>query len=213
MKYNLILGSASPRRKELLGHLKIPFRVSVSNVEEESHHEDPALFAEDISRLKGNSVFKREKEKDSHCFVISSDTVVVLNGKIYGKPKDEKNSREILSELSNNTHQVITAVAFYFNDPVSNEIVSISFHQKTDVTFSKIEQQLMDMYIAEGEGRDKAGSYGIQGMGLTFIKEINGSYSNVVGFPLEMVIQELDSVSKKYFNQNSYREIFKAVED
>lgn len=208
MKLNLILGSASPRRKELLGHLKIPFKISTSDVEEVSHHEDPALFAEDIARLKGSDVFNREVVNDANCFVISSDTVVVLNGKIYGKPEDDKNAREILHELSANTHQVITAVAFYFRRPNTDQTVSISFHQKTDVTFSKIDDELMDQYIAEGEGRDKAGSYGIQGMGLTFVKEINGSYSNVVGFPLEMVIQELRKVSATYFEADSFRDIF-----
>jgi septum formation protein len=208
MKLKLILGSASPRRKELLGHLKIPFKISTSDVEEVSHHEEPALFAEDIARLKGSDVFNREVENDPNCFVISSDTVVVLNGKIYGKPENDNHAREILSELSGNTHQVITAVAFYFKDPKTSKTVSISFHQKTNVTFAKIDDDLMDLYIAEGEGRDKAGSYGIQGMGLTFIKEINGSYSNVVGFPLELLIQELRKVTENYFEVDSYRDIF-----
>ncbi|MCK6594488.1 MAG: Maf family protein, partial [Bacteriovoracaceae bacterium] len=107
-KLKLVLASKSPRRKELLGYLNIPFEIDSCDIDEISSHDDPKLYCEDIAEQKGRAVFyKRIKESSAkNIFVISSDTIVFLEGKIYGKPKDKDDARKILLELSGKTHTV-----------------------------------------------------------------------------------------------------------
>lgn len=199
-KLKLILASKSPRRKELLGYINIPFDIDSCDVEEVSEHTHPKLFCEDIAAQKGRAVFQkrvRELQKlnnDKNLFVISSDTIVFLDGVIYGKPKDREDARKILSELSDKTHTVFTAVSFFFHDPVTKEVRSHSFSEETRVTFARITHDLMEEYLATGDSLDKAGAYGIQGPSLTFISSLEGSYSNVVGFPLNRVVDEMKMV-------------------
>jgi septum formation protein len=106
-KIKLILASSSPRRKELLGHLQVPFEIIIKNVPEESYHTDPVNFSQHISQLKGAAVFE---SREDNCLVVSADTIVCFGSKIYGKPKDESEARIFLSELSGKTHSVFTAV-------------------------------------------------------------------------------------------------------
>lgn len=192
-KYTLVLGSQSPRRFELLSWLKIPFKVLTADLDEVSEEADPEKIAMDIASQKAHAVFARKNESDN-VFIISSDTIVVLNEKLYAKPKDKNEAREILQELSGHTHQVITGVSFLFMDEASNKLREHLFYDFTEVTFNEITEDLMEHYIATGDSLDKAGAYGIQGPGLTFISKINGSYSNVVGFPLDKVISELSII-------------------
>jgi len=192
-KYKCILASQSPRRKELMSWLNIPFEVIVSHAEEESSQTDPSLFAREIAQLKADAVAMR---CDKNAFVISSDTIVVLGQKIYGKPRDTDDARKILSELSNQTHEVITAVCFQYY--VQDKKVQLHFFDSTKVTFSHIDPVLMENYLLTKDSLDKAGAYGIQGPSLTFIKHLDGSYSNVVGFPLDKIVNEL----KKIFGEN-----------
>lgn len=188
-KFKLVLGSQSPRRKELLSWAKIPFEIVTADLDEVSSETDPEEVAMDIAYQKGKAVFdKIDSSKNS--FVISSDTIVVLNQKIYGKPKDRDDARKILSELSDQTHFVITGVCFIFKDD-SGKLREHRFYDQTDVTFNEITQDLMESYLDTGDSLDKAGAYGIQGPSLTFISKVDGSYSNVVGFPLDRVISEL----------------------
>lgn len=189
-KLSMILGSQSPRRKELLSWLNIPFTIVTADLAEISTEEDPTDVAIDIASQKAHAVFEKIVDT-AHPFIISSDTIVVLDGKIYGKPKDKNEARVILSELSDRTHLVVTGVSFLFIDPMTGKKREHRFYDATEVTFNEITSDLMESYLATGDSLDKAGAYGIQGPGLTFISKVNGSYSNVVGFPLDKVVSEL----------------------
>jgi septum formation protein len=189
-KMTLILGSQSPRRKELLSWLNVSFTIVTADLAEVSHETDPDNVAVDLASQKAHAVFEKVKNLD-HPFVIASDTIVVLGEKIYGKPKDKAEARSILYELSDKTHQVITGVSFLFKEPLTERVREHTFFDSTEVTFNEISGELMDNYIATGDSLDKAGAYGIQGPSLTFISKVNGSYSNVVGFPLDKVVTEL----------------------
>lgn len=191
VKYKLVLGSQSPRRKELLSWLNIPFEIVTANLDEVSNEEDVEEVAMDIAYQKGKAVF--DKINSENVFVISSDTIVVLDGKIYGKPSDREDAKRILLELSGRTHQVITGVTFLFRDE-NIKIREHRFYDSTEVTFNEITPNLMENYLNTNDSLDKAGAYGIQGPSLTFISKVNGSYSNVVGFPLDKVISELEIV-------------------
>lgn len=188
-KFSLVLGSQSPRRKELLSWLNIPFKIMTADLAEESQQESSDKIAMDIASQKAHAVFAQASGIENP-FIISSDTIVVLNNKLYGKPKDRDDARKILNELSDKTHQVITGVSFLFIDQSTNKLREHLFYDQTEVTFNKISKDLMDHYISTGDSLDKAGAYGIQGPGLTFISKVNGSYSNVVGFPLDKTISE-----------------------
>lgn len=189
-KFSLVLGSQSPRRKELLSWLNIPFTIITADLAEESQEVDSEQIAMDIASQKAHAVLAQASGVVNP-FIISSDTIVVLNNKLYGKPKDKDDARVILNELSDKTHQVMTGVSFLFKDQNTNKMREHLFYDLTEVTFNEITKELMDHYIATGDSLDKAGAYGIQGPGLTFISKVNGSYSNVVGFPLDKVVSEL----------------------
>lgn len=202
-KIKFILASASPRRKELIGHLKIPFDVVTLNVPEESSETDPVKFSLEIARIKGEKVF--EKLKSEHTgtsfFVVSSDTIVCLENKIYGKPRDRNQAREFLNELGGNTHSVFTAVAVKFIH--QGRDTEFSFVEESLVTFKPISEALMERYLDTGDSLDKAGAYGIQGPSLTFISKVEGDYANVVGFPLSRFVTECEAFFKKKFPQEA----------
>ncbi|HAZ14420.1 MAG: septum formation protein Maf [Bdellovibrionales bacterium GWA2_49_15] len=186
-KFQLVLASQSPRRKELLSHLGIPFAVIVSDIDEDREAPDPIQYVQDLAVEKGEAVLEllRKSKKVENPLVISADTTVVLGKKIYGKPASRQEAGEMLLELSNRSHLVYTAVSIK-----SFETTRV-FYEKSEVEFGPISPDLLEMYLATGESLDKAGAYGIQGAGLVFIKAVRGSYSNVVGFPLDRFITEL----------------------
>lgn len=198
-KLKLILASASPRRKELLGHLKLPFEVIALSVPEHSDATDPVKYTSDISRCKAVAVEEklRQERKGEDFFIVSADTTVVLNGTIYNKPADRNEARKFLSDLSGVTHSVFTGVTLTLikNDKVH----SYSFVDETKVTFDKISDELMARYLDTGDSLDKAGAYGIQGGSLTFISKVDGSYSNVVGFPLSRFVRETEKFLSPFF--------------
>ncbi|MBK24445.1 MAG: septum formation protein Maf [Halobacteriovorax sp.] len=183
-KLNLILASGSPRRKQLLGYLNIPFEIKTADIDEVSNKESPEEQACDISEQKGRAVFENIEAGDF--LIISSDTMVILDGEIFGKPGNKENARVMLNKLSGKTHEVVTAVSF-----IDKSGEAINFFDKTKVSFNQIDPELLEEYLDTEDSLDKAGAYGIQGASLTFISQIEGSYSNVVGFPLEKVIQKL----------------------
>lgn len=189
-KFALILGSQSPRRKELLSWLKVPFTIVTADLEEISHEKNPEDIATDLASQKARAV-KEKINGHSKPFIIASDTIVVLNGKLYGKPSDVEDARNILSELSGKTHEVITGVSFLFQE-TNGKWREHLFYDRTEVTFNEITPHLMQAYLDTRDSLDKAGAYGIQGPSLTFISKINGSYSNVVGFPLDKIVSELE---------------------
>lgn len=200
-KLNLILASASPRRKELLGHLNLPFQIMTSNVPEVSDSADPVVYASDIARLKGLAIYEKLKNEKSNHLIVSADTIVVFKDKIYGKPQNKEEARLFLSELAGNTHSVFTAVSMILNH--DNKMSEISFVDESQVSFNTIPPVLMQNYLDTEDSLDKAGAYGIQGPSLTFISKVEGSYSNVVGFPLSRFIDECQTFFLKHFPQEA----------
>lgn len=170
----LILASASPRRKELLGYITKDFTVRVSDADETT---DPCMDAKDtvlhLAKIKGEAVHKDYPEDT----VISADTVVVLGNNILGKPHSEEEAFSMLRSLSGRTHEVYTGVYIITPDETS------CFYEETQVKFCELSDDDIRKYIATGEPFDKAGAYGIQGKGCTLISSISGDYYNVMGLP------------------------------
>jgi septum formation protein len=202
-KLKLVLASASPRRKELLGHLQLPFEIVIKNIPEESHFTDPVNFSKHIAQMKGEAVFQ---ERTDNCLVISADTIVSMGNKIYGKPASEAEARIFLSELAGQTHSVFTAVTLNLRN--ANQIFSNSFVEESKVTFNMITPELMDRYISTKDSLDKAGAYGIQGPSLTFISKVDGDYANVVGFPLSRFVVECEKLLKPLTLGQSWFDLF-----
>ena len=176
----LILASKSPRRKELLKQIGIPFVVVVSDAEEVSGNSwTPAALVVENAKRKARAV--AEKYPDSP--VLGADTVVSSEGKIFGKPKDKDEARKILTALSGKTHEVTTGLALINRNEIRTTNVT------TKVFFDTMTKADIDAYIATEESMDKAGAYTIQGKAARFIEKIEGSYSNVVGLPLNALIQ------------------------
>tara|TARA_R110000868_G_scaffold304021_3_gene564506 strand:+ start:1740 stop:2360 length:621 start_codon:yes stop_codon:yes gene_type:complete len=200
--FKLILGSQSPRRKELLSYLGIPFDIHTADLEEVSDFTDPTDVVKDLALQKGRAVLESIEGKypnDISPLIISSDTIVCLGNTIYNKPVDRADAKRILLELSGKTHIVRTAVAFT-SPSRSAEVFSID----TKVTFDEISDDLLEVYLDTGDSLDKAGAYGIQGGSLSFISKVEGSYSAVVGFPLSDVVAKL----KTYIGQENWRACF-----
>lgn len=178
----LILASGSPRRKELLTQAQLTFTISTSSISEQIDEPmSPKQVVETLASQKAKDVFNHNQDS----IVIGADTVVAINDTILGKPSDAKEARQMLTMLSGNTHEVYTGVAI-----VSSEH-SLIFHEKTLVTFWDLTLSEINKYIESGEPFDKAGSYGIQGLGALFVKEIQGDYYNVVGLPLAKTVRNL----------------------
>ena len=209
-KIKLILASASPRRKELLAHLQLPFEVKTLNIPEESLHLNPVDYCMEIAAMKGDAVLHHQINYDPSVpfMVVSADTIVCLADKIYGKPRDRDEARNFLRELSGKTHSVFTAVkvSLYYQE----EIGSFSFVDESKVAFNHISPELLENYLLTRDSLDKAGAYGIQGPSLTFISEVNGSYSNVVGFPLSSFVTEAEVFFKtKFPEEKSWLALFR----
>ncbi len=181
-----ILASASPRRKELLERAGISLKIHPSTVEEPAPkgEESPIEYSTSLALLKAREVFSRFPGKT----VLGADTVVVCQNKILGKPEDRDDAIKMLSMLSGNTHMVITGCALIDADGVEKK-----FWAQTEVDFIDCNLKTMKAYAATGEPDDKAGAYAIQGQGAFLVKEVRGSYTNVVGLPLAKVIKTLVS--------------------
>ncbi|HBI89669.1 Maf family protein [Sphingobacterium multivorum] len=179
----IILGSQSPRRKQLLAGLGLTFEV---DVRETAEYVDPNLSAAEVVRQI--AICKAEAFADKKdCLVICADTIVVSDkGEILGKPKDEQEARATLTNLSGQKHVVLTAVAISWEGKMS------TFVETTTVYFYELELDEIDHYVTQFSPLDKAGSYGIQEwIGLIAIKKIEGEYNNVVGLPTAKLYQEL----------------------
>lgn len=187
-RLKIFLVSKSPRRRKLLKILGLKFKASSVNVDESfKKNESPLNAALRIAKLKLNAA----KLKHKNGLLITADTIVVLNNKVIGKPKDKNDAFKILKLLSGNTHIVYTAFGVY-NGYNSKIIIN---YEKTFVTFKNITDDEIIKYIKTGSPMDKAGAYGIQDdYGATFIKKINGCYYNVVGLPLSKLMTELKKV-------------------
>ena len=181
----LILASASPRRKELLGKIGLKFDVIPAKGEEIVTKNLPWEVVEELSFQKAIEIADMQTEE---CIVIGSDTIVAKGEKIMGKPKDEAEAYQMLSEIAGDVHQVYTGVTLIRN---GKEPKVITFAEKTDVHLYPMSDEEIYSYIATKDPMDKAGAYGIQGDFAIHVKGIEGDYYNVVGLPIGKVYQEL----------------------
>lgn len=178
----IILASGSPRRKKLLQQINLYFEVQVSSVDEDFDPEfSPSKIVQQLALRKARDI----SQKNSNALVIGADTIVVFEDEILEKPSNPSEARQMLLQLSKQTHQVHTGVALCKVGPSQNIIDRLTFTETTNVTFGKLDPKDIDAYVAGGSPMDKAGGYGIQDdFGAIFVKKIDGDYCNVVGFPL-----------------------------
>jgi len=177
----LILASQSPRRRELLGLFHIPFSVLVADIDETMDAEK--LPQDEVARVSREKALACHAEKDS--VVVAADTIVVCNGEILGKPRDEADAVRMLRLLSGRDHQVMTGVTVKTNDTCE------SFAEITDIHFRPLSRQEILDYVATGEPMDKAGAYAIQGGAALFAEKMVGDYYNVMGLPVCRLWQTL----------------------
>ncbi len=190
---NLVLASSSPRRKELLDQIGVQFDVQVADIDE-----TPILEEAPSDYVKRLALAKARKIAQNTSFpCLGSDTSVVLDGRIFGKPANNDEAVDMLGQLSGQTHDVLSAVAIVQITPEEErtEVRLVS----TKVTFNTLTTERIKEYIATGEPADKAGAYGIQGKGAIFVAGIQGSYSNVVGLPLSETAELLDLFEIPYW--------------
>ncbi|WP_027178129.1 Maf family protein [Maridesulfovibrio bastinii] len=181
-----ILASGSPRRKELLENTGIVFTIHPSTEAEPEPQQGqlPEEYAKSLAQAKAESIFSQMPGN----YVLGADTVVVEGQNILGKPTDKNDALRMVSSLLGKTHKVITGCAIITPDGEINK-----FHAITEVDFINCDTKIIEAYVATGESYDKAGAYAIQGKGAFLVKEVRGSYSNVVGLPLAKVIETLVS--------------------
>lgn len=195
----IILASASPRRKELLEQIGISFEICAAKGEERITKSVPHKVVEELASQKVVEVASmvrtyeethQELVTPSDLMVIGADTIVSCGGQILGKPKDEHDACRMLKLLSGGTHQVYTGVSIVLLD-ASGKAGQVTFHEKTDVTMRAMSAEEIRRYVATGEPMDKAGAYGIQGKCAIFVDKIDGDYNNVVGLPVAAIYREL----------------------
>ncbi len=181
----LVLASASPRRAELLGMLGLVVAVRPAAIDETPRPgERPGDLAERLARAKAAAA---ALPLPSPSLVIGADTVVVAAGEVLGKPRDDHDARRMIALLSGRTHEVITAVAVR----ALPEETTACERALSRVTFAPMSEEEIAWYASTGEGRDKAGAYALQGRGAVFVTAIAGSYTNVIGLPLETLYRHL----------------------
>jgi len=181
----IYLASKSPRRRKLLKQINLNFKSFTVDLEEKiKPGEKPSISVKRLSKEK----LEIARQKVKYGIIITADTIVVLNRKVIGKPKDKKEAKRFLTKLSGKVHSVYTGFSIYNSE---NKML-LTDYEKTIVEFRKLTAKEIDNYITTQNPMDKAGAYGIQDdCGAVFIKKINGCYSNVVGLPLTKVYQTL----------------------
>jgi septum formation protein len=195
----LVLASGSPRRRELLEMIGLEFELVVPDVHEASPHEsEPSRFVTEIALAKAQSVSAGVKD----ALVLGADTVVVLDGRILGKPRDESDAAGMLRALSGRTHEVYTGLALVD----TRTGLTKSGFERSEVTMKKLTEEEVARYVATREPADKAGSYGIQGLGAVLIEHIKGCYFNVMGLPLARFYQMLEEFSSELETRGGGRE-------
>ncbi|WP_443190172.1 Maf family protein [Pseudomonas indica] len=174
----LYLASASPRRRELLAQIGVPFVTLIASIDENPLPNEPAnAYVERLAREKALAGLARANDT-ADAVVLGADTAVVLDGRILGKPQDRDEALDMLQALSGREHEVLTAVALASEGRCESRVVT------SRVGFRPLSRTEAEAYWATGEPRDKAGSYGIQGLAAVFVSHLQGSYSAVVGLPL-----------------------------
>lgn len=182
----IVLASGSPRRKELLTQVGIGFEVMVSGVEETVTSSVPEEVVCELSRQKAADVFGKMSED---VVVVGADTVVSIDGRILGKPKDRENAKKMLADLSGKCHSVFTGVTLCIRREGAEEI--LTFAEETKVYVDRLTERDIEAYIDTGEPMDKAGAYGIQGRFAAYVEKIEGDYNNVVGLPVGRLCKTL----------------------
>ena len=188
----IILASQSPRRRELLKNMGFTFSVVVSDASEDEVSSDvlPEIYVQELALLKASATAKKVMDRKD-AVIISADTVVVNDGEILGKPCDEADAVRMIKSLAGKTHRVYTG----FCVMRINDARTLCKSVMTEVTFKELSNERIKRYVKSGEYRDKAGGYGIQGLGAMLVKGISGDYFNVVGLP----VSELSDVLEEEF--------------
>lgn len=196
--FEVVLASASPRRKQLLEEAGVQFRVQVSDADETLAPEIlacPERACIQLAERKASAVVQELVQEGvaAQTLVIGSDTMVVLDNRIFGKPEDAQDAHAMLRELSGRTHQVITAVSVWDIQPNQGGEPAVghrSFADITNVRFHELSDERIEEYLATGESFDKAGAYGIQGYGGDLVEGIEGSLDTVIGLPAKRLLRE-----------------------
>ena len=190
MKEHIILASASPRRRELLSSMGLEYRVVVSDADESAVSAEgvpPDIYVQELALIKAAAAAKQVM-KDRNAVIISADTIVVNGGKILGKPEDAQEAFDMLSSLSGHGHKVYTGCCVMRIRDGKTICRSVA----TDVYFKELSEDKIWRYIATGEPADKAGAYGIQGLGGMLVERIDGDYQNVVGLSVSALADTLE---------------------
>lgn len=192
MTADIILASASPRRRELLAQIGVRHRVQAADVDETLRSGEAATdYVLRLARAKAGAM------PGGDLPVLGADTSVVVDGRVFGKPSDDADARAMLRCLSGREHQVISAVALCHGERIETRL------SVTRVWFRTIDNALIDRYVASGEPRDKAGAYGIQGLGGALVARIDGSYTGVVGLPLAETVDLLQAFNVPFWRDFS----------
>jgi len=184
-KYNIVLASNSPRRKELLSGLDFDYQIKTLPDLDESYpsHLQGECIAIHIAKEKANAYVEFMKD---NTLLITADTIVLLNGKVYGKPQDEEEAKKMLRDLSGKTHEVITGVCITTTEKQK------AFGVSSEVRFGILEEDEIEYYVTKYKPLDKAGAYGVQEwIGYIAVEYISGSYFNIMGLPIQRLYQEL----------------------
>lgn len=185
----VVLASASPRRRELLTLVGITHEVRPADIDESYlEGETPHAHAERLAREKSIAVAATETD----AVTIGSDTIVVIDGQVLGKPRDRAHAQRMLRQLSGRTHEVMTGVAATRGDRTVSAVETVR------VVFRRLDDEEIEAYIDTGEPMDKAGAYGIQGFGATIVSKVNGDYFAVMGLPLTRLVQQLETLGLRY---------------
>jgi septum formation protein len=185
----VILASQSPRRRELLSLIGVPHTVRPADIDEVYlPGEHPPAHAERLAREKAAVIARGEPD----AVELGSDTIVVVDGEVLGKPRDEAHAAEMLARLSGRSHIVMTAVAVMWRG------AELSAVEEVGVTFHSLDAETIRAYVATGEPMDKAGAYGIQGYGATIVARVDGDYFAVMGLPLQRLVQLMNRLGLRY---------------
>lgn len=202
MEYDIVLASASPRRRELLQQTGVAFRVHAVDVDETlepSLAEDPVEAVKKLSERKAKAAVEQlvTPDYEGTLVVLGSDTMVVFRGEIFGKPRDAADAERMLRALSGHGHDVHTAVSFWAVHAPKGQDVGLFYRTFVDTTyvyFRDLSDEEIAAYIASGDPFDKAGAYGIQSGGGAFVDHIEGSLDTVIGFPVERLKKEFPDI-------------------
>jgi septum formation protein len=181
----LVLASASPRRREILTALGIPFEVVVPDVEELRDGRPEDVVVENARRKAAAGL----EAAGEGALTLGVDTEVILDGRLLGKAADRAEARERLEALAGRTHTVLSGVVMYGAPHPGSERVERSGVARSEVTFRELDEATLETYVASGEWRDRAGAYAIQGLGSILVERVQGDFSNVVGLPVRLLLE------------------------